>query len=111
MLVKATLESDIKNALDKAMKAAFEAALKAISGATDDDNKKSVDDVAKAFADEAQKCAGDIATAIDNYIKSATITLNVGTLMTPMPTLVSPAGPVTGAITLAAPTVLSNSIS
>ena len=70
MLVKTKLEQNIQNALEKAMQKGFEEALKIISNAQDNGSAKSVSDVAKAFANEAKSCAGDIATAIDEYIKS-----------------------------------------
>ena len=110
MLVKPLLQNQLETAIEKAMKDAYLAALAAVQDTTD---KKSVtqDKIAGDFAAKAKTCAADIATAIDDYIKSAQITLNVGTLMTPMPTLISPVGPVTGVITLAAPTILLNSIS
>ncbi len=110
MLIKPILQNKIESALEKAMKEAYLAALQAVQDTSD---KKSVsqDKIASDFAAKAKTCAADIATAIDDYIKSAQITLNVGTLMTPMPTLISPVGPVTGVITLAAPTILMNSIS
>jgi len=113
MLVKDKLQKSIEDALEKAMKEAFAATFE-IDSAEDSDVQGKIDEakkkISEKFAEKAKSCAADIATAIDDYIKSATITLNAGTLMTPMPTLISPAGPVTGAITLAAPTVLSNSI-
>ena len=42
-----------------------------------------------------RKLAADLATAIDSYIKSATVTVPPGQLVTG----VSPAGPITGATT------------
>jgi hypothetical protein len=114
MLVKDKLQKSIEDAVYNAMKSAMTEMMNATTGCVNEDGKvikefKS-DEIVETFAKEAKSCASDIATAIDDYIKSATITLNAGTLMTPMPTLISPAGPVTGVITLAAPTVLSNSI-
>ena len=113
MLVKEQLQSKIENAIHDAMKSAMIEMNDAMKNAVNNDGDGSdfsVNSAINAFADKAKECAADIATAIDDYIKSATITLNVGTLMTPMPTLVSPAGPVTGVITLAAPTILTDSI-
>lgn len=109
MLVKSILEFNIEIALQKAMKSGFEAALQATANASEN-NQISSDQVADAFAQEAKKCAGEIATAIDNYIKSATVTLNTGTIITSLPTLISPTGPVSGAITVAAPVSLMNAI-
>ncbi len=110
MLVKTILEKQIESALEKAMKEAYLAALAAVQDTTD---KKSTtqNKIASDFAAKAKTCASDIASAIDSYIKSAQITLTPGTTMVPMPTLISPVGPVTGTLTLAAPVVLMNTIS
>lgn len=70
-LVKTVLKNDLKAVFD---------ALKNYDGS----NGKSQDDAIEKLADE-------LATAIDNYIKSATITS--------IPVLTSPSGPVTGTIT------------
>ena len=116
MLVKETLQKQIEVAMYNAMKNALiemgKAMQDAANGSVDDNGNSSFSpDVAiEKFANEAKKCSVDIANAIDSYIKSATITINMGTVITPIPTLVSPAGPVTGVITLATPTVLTNSI-
>ena len=115
MLVKQTLEKKIELAIHDAMKSAMiemNKAMKNTVNASGDGSDYSVDNAIDVFSNKAQECAKDIASAIDEYIKSATITLNVGTLITPTPgLLVSPTGPVTGTITLATPTTLQNSIS
>lgn len=110
MLVKAVLEQKISMALESAMSDALSKALE-VANNTDQNRGVSPSDVARAFAESAKSCAGDIAEAIDEYIKSATITLNAGTLMTPLLGLMSPVGPVTGVITLASPTTLTDAIS
>jgi len=70
-LVKTVLKNDLKAVFD---------ALKNYDGS----NGKSQDEA-------IEKLANDLASAIDSYIKSATITS--------VPVLTSPAGPVTGTIT------------
>jgi len=109
MLVKTKLEKAIKDALKSYTDAVSDVLDKV--GSTDENKSVSINDIAKIFKDASNDCASAIADAVDEYIKSATITLNVGTLMTPMPGLVSPVGPVTGVITLAAPTTLTDAIS
>ena len=114
MLVKQDLEKKIETAIHDTMKKAMIEMNKAMQNAVNrngDGSDFSVSSAVDTFADEAKKCASDIASAIDEYIKSVTITINTGTLITPLPGLVSPTGPVTGVITLAAPTILQNSIS
>lgn len=114
MLVKQDLEKKIETAIHDAMKKAMSEMNKAMQNAVNgngDGSDFSVSGAIDTFADEAKKCASDIASAIDEYIKSATITINAGTLIKPLPGLASPAGPVTGDITLAAPTTLQKSIS
>lgn len=114
MLVKDKLEKSISDALEKAMKEAFAATFeidssddKEVQSALD----KAKDKISEKFAEKAKSCAGDIATAIDEYIKSAQITIGAGTNIIPGVGLVSPAGPVTGAIVTASPTILTDSIS
>ena len=116
MLIKQNLQNSIENAVYNAMKSAMTELLNATTGCVDSNGnvikQYNTNELIESFAGKAKTCANDIASAIDTYIKSATVTLNVGTLMTPLPTgLVSPTGPVTGVITLAAPTILTNSIS
>lgn len=113
MLVKSELKDAIEKAIEKAMKEAFAATFEINSSGDKDvqsEINKAKDKISKKFAEKAKTCASDIADAIDKYIKSADITLNTGTLITPLPGLVSPSGPVSGVITLAAPTTLMNSI-
>lgn len=116
MLVKQNLQSSIENAIYAAMKSAMTEMLNATTGCVDSNGniikQYNANELIETFANKAKGCAGDITNAIDSYIKSATVTLNAGTIMTPLPTgLVSPTGPVTGVITLAVPTVLMSSIS
>ena len=115
MLVKEQLRSKIEKAIYEAMKAAMKQMMDATTGCVGGDGnvskKFSTDDIIEAFAGEAKKCSTDIATAIDDYIKSAQITMTPGTIISTLPTLVSPAGPVTGVITLASPLTLIKSIS
>lgn len=114
MLVKEQLQIKIEKAIHDAMRSAMIEMNNAMRSAVNnngDGSDFSIDSAIDTFANKAKECAKDIATAIDEYIKSATITLNAGTIITPLPTLVSPAGPVTGAITLAASTTLTKSIS
>ena len=121
MLVKAELQNSIENALKDAMKNALMKMMEVTEEEgknitfDSDGNPSSVidsDKVADAFADEAKTCAADIATAIDKYIKSQTIQINIDTLPIAVgPTLACAVGPVTGAITLLTPAVLSTTIS
>jgi len=109
MLNKVALKTSIQLAIETAMMNAFQKALATGAKATKDNNITPMQ-VAKDFADEAKKCADGIANAIEIYVKSATIMIPMGTTFTSLPTLVSPTGPVTGALTLASPTMLLNSI-
>ena len=115
MLVKQDLERKIETAIHDAMKSAIlimNEKMKESVNYSGDGSDFSINNAVDAFANEAKKCAEDIATAIDEYIKSATITLNIGTLIDTAPGfLVSPAGPVSGKIILSSPTTLQNSIS
>jgi hypothetical protein len=113
MLVKSVLEKQIETAIYKAMKDAFNDMNTQLNNAKNlgDGSEFNPDSAIEAFANAASKCSSDIASAIDTYIKSAQIMIPIGTVMTPMPTLVTAAGPVTGVFTLAAPTTLLNSIS
>lgn len=114
MLVKEQLQNSIESAVYNAMKSAMSELLNATTECVDSNGnvvkKYSIDDIVESFADKSKECAKDIATAIDEYIKSATITINTGTIITPLPGLISPTGPVSGIITLASPTTLMNSI-
>jgi len=114
MLIKQGLEKQIASAIYDAMKSAMTEMNKAMKNAVNasgDGSDYSMNNAIEVFANKAQACAGEIATAIDEYIKSATITINAGTLMVPLPGLMSPSGPVSGAIVLAVPTSMQNSIS
>lgn len=117
MLVKANLQNQIKSALEEAMKTAMKNVLeKGQESVTGDGDKitvkeVSIDDIAKAFAEGASSCAGEIATAIHDYITSADVMLNAGTTLTPAPGSLSCAvGPVAGSIVLISPTLLSGAI-
>ena len=101
MLNKSLLKNEIEKAVATALQDAFAAVLD-ISRNQESDNFNN-GDVAKKFANEAKKCAGDIADAIEKFIKSATLILPSGTTLYPSPALVSPAGPCSGAIILTAP--------
>ena len=110
MLIKESLSLQISQAIFNAMKSAYIEALNTSKNQSSDNFN--IDMVASAFADKAKECSKDIASAIDSYIKSAVITLPLGTTMTPIPSsLISPAGPITGTLTLGAPTMLFNAIS
>ena len=114
MLNKIELQAKIELAIYNAMKSALIEMgneMKRIAEGSKDGSDFSVDSAIEKFASEAKNCSSDIANAIDSYVKSARVTMNLGTIITPMPTLVSPAGPVTGTITLAAPTFLDGAIS
>lgn len=109
MLNTQGLQEKISQIFKDTMSKAFVSALDAIESAGPN-TKISKDDIAHAFADSVQECAGDLAYAIEDYLRSATITLSVGTIITPGPGLVSAVGPVTGVITLASPTTLTDAI-
>lgn len=101
-----SLEQSIKNSLE----GAFKDALMSTFDAVKNGDEVSPSDLAGKFSKSAGKYAHDIASAIDEYIRSAQITINTGTSLVGLG-LASPSGPVTGSLTLAAPTVLQNSIS
>ena len=110
MLNTLGLKEQISNIFGDIMSKAFVSALDAIESA-DPNTKISKDTIAKAFAKSVQEGAGDLAQAIEDYLRSATITLGTGTIITPGPGLVSAAGPVTGVVTLMVPTTLTEAIS
>lgn len=114
MLVKQTLEDKIERAIHDAMKNAIDGMNKTMIKSVNnngDGSDFSMNKAVDVFADESKKCAKDIADAIDEYIKSATIILNVNSQPIAIaPTLMSPTGPVTGSITLMSPATLSITI-
>lgn len=110
MLVVENLKSQLEITFEQAMRDSLIKAFKEISS-SNDSSYVSPERVADIFAKEFKKCAGDIANSIDSYIKSAQITMNLGTTLVPAPGLSCSAGPVSGTFTLASPTVLLNSIS
>jgi histone H3/H4 len=108
MLVKVKLEKAIADALQNYTDAISDV----LNNVSDASENKTVtaNDVANVFKKASKDCASAIADAVDEYIKSATITMNMGTIITPGTGLVSPTGPVQGTIILAAPTTLMNAI-
>ena len=116
MLEKDKLHKQIEDALYNAFKNAMTKTMGMINeiakSADSEGNIKSytLEDMIEAFANEAKKCSDDIADSIDEYIKSAQITIGVGTILSTLPTLVSAAGPVSGKITISEPTTLIGSI-
>jgi hypothetical protein len=84
-LIKPTLQSQLNKAFTDAMKKFLDVAKE---GGTDDVSQSAISQAAQVFSDTA-------ASAIDSYIKSATIIVQPGQIVTG----VSPAGPITGATT------------
>lgn len=110
MLVKEKFEAQLETIFKEAMTDAIINSINTIRRSSDS-AYISDSQVAEVFSNEFKTCAHKLADAIDSYIRSATITMNMGTTIIPMPTLTCSAGPVSGSITLASPTTLLNSIS
>jgi len=90
-LVPATLQADLETISTKAAHDAMLAMLNKLSGASKDISASN-DDVATEFASKFKDSfAADAATAIDKYIKTATVTS--------VPVLTCGVGPVAGVIT------------
>lgn len=100
MLVKPTLKLQLQNAIDSAFKDAFKEALKvSVLGEQNSSTNKIINKMAEKFANKAadiasKKLSGDLADAIDAYIKSASISI----VAAPQAALACGVGPVTGVV-------------
>ena len=110
MLNSTRLKIDIENALEKSFKEAFKETFNRVKDAGQKNKIVTNEQLSQVFAEEAKKCAGDIAKAIESYIKSAQIMIPSGTSFVPAPSLISPVGPCSGTITFTAPLFIQNCI-
>lgn len=93
-----TLHDFIKLSIKESMKEAFLETFKLVDNYNVNITKE---DIAEAFAEKACKCGDDISLMIDTYIKTQMVTIPTGTVIPVGTGLISPAGPVTGAILVA----------
>ena len=103
---KIKLEQDLKQAFKDAAYEAYmtQYAPNQVSQASnyDSDNKKAMEDKANEFADTLSKeLAGDLATAIYDFVKEIGIQIN-----TVPPSVIAPSGPCTGTIPMTSFTIL-----
>lgn len=115
MLNKNELQKQIEDALYNSFKNAMTAVFNSTTETVDGNGKTiktyTPDQISEIFANEAKRCSIDIADAIDIYIKSIQITINIeNNPMVVAAGLTSPSGPVAGTIILGAPAVLNTTI-
>ena len=103
MLDKETLKNSIETAIKTAMTNALLETFKFKDTVTPES-------MAKLFGEAAGKCADTIATAIEVYIKDASLLIPVGTTIPAAPGLISPSGPVVGSLVSLGPVIIDNVI-
>lgn len=111
-LVSLTLKTALESKLEQKSEQAFKKAMEKFKEVSEGQNSASepmnvfndaVSQASTIFGDELKKLSMDVATEIDKYIKSATITLQPG-----IPTVIAgPLGPLPGTTLVSPPAIIS----